>query len=86
MAKRLDNFEFPSPSGRPRKYPWDEWLDGFAWQVTQDEDFAVSIDAFRSMFYGACTRRGLLGRSSVSGDTVTFQARPKGAETDGVQA
>ncbi len=86
MAKRLDNFEFPRPPGRSPKYPWDEWLDGFAWRLTRGEDFVPTSESFRSMAYDAAELRGLKCQTKIDGDSLTIQARPKDTETDGVQA
>lgn len=44
MARRLDSF--PAQSGS--RYPWDEWLDGNAWELIPGEDFASKSTTLRS--------------------------------------
>jgi hypothetical protein len=43
MAEKLTRFDWTAPSrlteGEKAVYPWDEWLDGDIWQLTQGEDF-----------------------------------------------
>ena len=43
MAVRLRTFDFEKPSEitstEKIQYPWDEWLDGDIWQLSQGEDF-----------------------------------------------
>jgi len=44
MATKLRTFDFSQPSvitspNEKAVYPWDEWLDGDIWQLTQGEDF-----------------------------------------------
>jgi len=35
MAERLSSF----PAATGARYPWDEWLDGSPWALTQGQDF-----------------------------------------------
>jgi len=43
MAEKLRTFDFDKPSeltsSEKIQYPWDQWLDGDIWQLTQGEDF-----------------------------------------------
>lgn len=43
MAEKLRTFDFEKPSeltsSEKIQYPWDQWLDGDIWQLTQGEDF-----------------------------------------------
>ena len=35
------------PVGRPRKYPWDEWMDGKVHSALAGRDFHLSVRGFR---------------------------------------
>lgn len=79
MAKVLESFEFKR-AGREAKYPWKEWLDGRVWQIERGEDFGPTAERMRIMVSRTAERFGVKVRTSVSGDTVIFQAitdRPK---------
>jgi hypothetical protein len=39
-----------------RTYPWDEWLNGKAWELRRGEDYEVSTPAFRSAARQAAKR------------------------------
>lgn len=41
-----------------RKYPWEEWLDGSAWELVVGTDFAVTIESFRSTAIGKARDMG----------------------------
>jgi hypothetical protein len=44
MARRLDSFPVQAGS----RYPWDEWLDGDAWELVPGEDFQSKPTTLRS--------------------------------------
>jgi len=44
VLKEYDRSESDVKQGRPPIYPWDEWLDGRIWELTQGEDFEISMD------------------------------------------
>jgi hypothetical protein len=46
MAKRLDSFPGQGPRSQ-RRYPWDEWIDGSAWQIRRGEDYDVPTENMR---------------------------------------
>ncbi len=46
MAHQLD--DVPVRSGRPAKYPWDEWLDGSGWRLDRNIDFLCSAESMRA--------------------------------------
>src|SRR5580700_641754 len=46
MGRRLDTFPGELPPGR-RKYPWDEWTDGSAWEIRRGEDYDVATENMR---------------------------------------
>jgi hypothetical protein len=43
---------------KPQRYPWDEWTNGSAWELTQGEDFNGGIPQFRQQIYQIAKRRG----------------------------
>jgi len=54
-------------------YPWDEWCDGTTWTCTEDEDFDVSANVFRSYLYEVASKRGLSVTTQIKEHSVTFQ-------------
>jgi hypothetical protein len=79
MARILDSFPAHQPGGRVRKYDWPTWtaLDengqGRVIQITRGEDFTLTPDSMRMTVASRASARGLRVRTSVQGDTVTFQ-------------
>lgn len=55
MARTLE--EFPAPTGQQR-YPWDQWLDGRVWELTQGTDFAAKPSTFRTNAQLQASKRG----------------------------
>lgn len=55
MARKVD--EFPEVPSRSR-YPWDTWLDGGIWELTQGEDFKGRAATFKSNARSQAKRRG----------------------------
>lgn len=46
MARRLN--QFPDESSDPRRrYPWPEWTDGDAWEITRGEDYDAATETMR---------------------------------------
>ncbi|UTI65878.1 hypothetical protein NBH00_06590 [Paraconexibacter antarcticus] len=47
MARRIS--EFPSDDGTKsqRRYPWDEWTDGGAWEIRRGEDYDAATENMR---------------------------------------
>lgn len=54
MARKVD--AFPEIPGQSR-YPWDEWLDGSIWELTEGEDFRGKVNTFRSNARSQARRR-----------------------------
>lgn len=55
----MDLTEVPR-TGRPAKYPWDEWFDGRTHVLVQGEDYdADGPKSFRSTVYSAADRLGV---------------------------
>jgi len=57
MAKRLE--QMPDTMRSVSQYPWEEWLDGGAWQLTEGEDFKTTIRNFQATLSKTASRRGL---------------------------
>lgn len=68
MAKTVDEVPASVGTGAKAKYPWDQWLDGQAWQLEQsvvregeytEGDFVVTAEKMRAYVINAARRRGL---------------------------
>ena len=70
MAKVLKEFQFIN---HPSMYPWDKWLDGQTWQITQGKDFKCNMPAFRSVAANTAHKRGGKLRTHVRGKKVVIQ-------------
>lgn len=74
MAKQLKEFKFRTYV----KYPWDQWLNGEPWKLTQGEDFPVPMLHFRTGAAAAAVRRGLRIHAAVTSKTeIVIQAVPR---------
>lgn len=70
--------------GRAEKYPYDEWLDGQPWELTEGEDFEVSKASFMTSMRGAAKKRDLKLRSRVGEKSVVVQAfKPEAEKSNG---
>src|SRR4051794_37766394 len=47
MAQRLDAFPEGDERRAQRRYPWDEWTDGSAWEIRQGDDYDVKTENMR---------------------------------------
>lgn len=56
MAERVE--EMPPRRAGAAKYPWEEWMDGSVWKLTQGEDFPNAARSFRQAVYAAAKIRG----------------------------
>lgn len=75
MAERLSSYDF-SKRKRATKYPWDEWLDGSVWRITQGVDFTLSLRAMQSSVIIAARRVGRCVTTRVEGEHLILQALP----------
>lgn len=55
MAERRETWDEwgleGGPSGRPKKYPWDQWFDGGVWKLMKGEDYHCKTQSFISLAY-----------------------------------
>lgn len=65
MAKELE--EFPAKHGNA-KYDWAAWLNGKPWELTQGEDFDISLSSFRVSAVQAARDRGGKIRSTKTSE------------------
>lgn len=73
--------EFPKKKGTyTSKYPWDEWLDGQIRVIRRGEHFDSKVLSMQSNFHKKAEERGFRVRTSLDGDTITFQALPGEAD------
>jgi hypothetical protein len=61
MARRLDAF----PPGSGARYPWNEWLDGGAWELVRGEDFHSKLSTLRANAQVQARKRGGRTRSKT---------------------
>lgn len=67
--------EFPgNSSGRPTKYPWNDWLNGQVWELIPGEDFHVSPSGLRSAMARQAKLRGLKVRTRLVGDPTIAES------------
>ena len=59
MAKVIEQHVPRQRSWTQSQYPWDEWLDGRSWLLTQGEDFECTIDSMGIAIRKAAKARGL---------------------------
>jgi hypothetical protein len=55
MARKVE--QFPAAADQS-KYPWEDWLDGDIWELTQGKDFKGRATTFRSNARSQAKRRG----------------------------
>ena len=46
MARKLDVFP-TEDAPQPRRYPWNEWTDGSAWEIRQGDDYDIDTENMR---------------------------------------
>jgi len=54
MARRLDAF----PEAPSQRYPWSEWLDGGAWELTKGQDYEARTSTIIANARSQAKRRG----------------------------
>lgn len=66
MAKKLESFDFG------RQYPWDEWLDGSAWEISSDDVVSNNLSRFAGTARTQAKKRGmkLRTRTNTTGNLV----------------
>ena len=74
MAAVLKNFKFPQLEA---KLPWDKWLDGRIWQLTQGVDFKIKLDSFQQKAFQVAGKKGGKLRTNIRGNSVVLQFTPK---------
>lgn len=59
----------------PAKYPWEEWMDGKAWEIKQGEDFAdtLPVSNFVNAMHAKARKRGMKLRTKTDGPIIQFQ-------------
>jgi len=70
MSKVLKEFLF---TNNPLKYPWDKWLDGRTWQLTQGKDFKCTAKAFGSIASSTARKKGGKVRTHVRDKKIVIQ-------------
>jgi hypothetical protein len=82
MAERIDPAKLTvHKGGAPRKYPWDEWMDGSCWKLKAGVDYQVSTESFRATAYKQATRSGYTVQILRISNGLTVQFTKKSAET-----
>lgn len=76
MAELTPDFTFQR-SGRPTKYPWDDWSDGQTRTLTRGIDFDCQTEAFQNAVYVYARRHNLKARTQrIEVDRVAVQLTP----------
>jgi len=76
MAKTLKKFVFTNVGRSAKKYDWDNWLNGSAWELEKGKDFDIEVSSFRCGAYLAAGRRGKRLQTSQNGDKIVIMATP----------
>ena len=71
MANKIAEFTFRGPGSKC--HPWDEWLDGNIWKVTQGIDFPGQPRYFRNSIHTQAKNRGLKVHTNIDGQSIIFQ-------------
>src|SRR5258708_6964235 len=75
VARQLDSF----PAVATQQYPWEEWLDGRAWQPTKGEDYTskpttiIQNARLQAKRRGGSVRTRLLQRDDAQHIVVQFR-------------
>lgn len=77
MAKVVKGMPNGGQLGRPRKYDWDNWLDGQTWELVQGEDFTIDMHAMRSSAHGMAARKQVKVITRTDGPNFYIQAVPR---------
>lgn len=70
MARKLDNF----PADSNARYPWDEWLDGSAWELRRGEDFDAKPATLKTNAQSQAKKRNGRVRSRMTDTTEGREA------------
>jgi hypothetical protein len=69
MATKLEDFDFGS------EYPWSEWLDGSAWEITTADVAGGSLKRFAGTARTQAKKRGMKLRTRTTvQDNLVIQA------------
>lgn len=90
MAKRLDSFPVGSTRA-PRRYPWNEWTDGGAWEIRRGEDYDAATENMRVNLHMKADALAMKVRTKKinheNGEGLIFQFfDPDGEETQSMLA
>ncbi len=76
MARRLQKFP-GGPTPGVRRYPWDEWTDGSAWEIRRGEDYDASTENMRVNLHMRADTLGMKVRTKKvrdqQGEGLVFQ-------------
>lgn len=75
MAKVVINPDWSDRrASRESIYPWDKWLDGQTWEITQGEDFDCLTKSMRIRILNTANKRNLRVRTKLtSPNTIMFK-------------
>lgn len=61
MARTLKQFDPPqAKGGRPQIHPWDKWLNGQTWELTQGKDFTCDPHHLQKLIRKTASLRGVV--------------------------
>lgn len=75
MAKVLKSFDFKTGVASASKYPWNEWLDGRIWEITQGEDYSIKPISMAQNVWKAARDNGKASKIKIIGNRIVFKAR-----------
>ncbi len=77
MAQRLDAFPEDDEARTPRRYPWDDWADGSAWEIRSGDDYDVKTENMRVNLHMRADQMGFKVRTKKvrddAGEGLVFQ-------------
>lgn len=77
MAPRLDAFPEDDEARTPRRYPWDDWADGSAWEIRSGDDYDVKTENMRVNLHMRADQMGFKVRTKKvrddAGEGLVFQ-------------
>ncbi|AXL88708.1 hypothetical protein C4J65_10495 [Streptomyces sp. CB09001] len=76
MATRVDPSRLEKD---PPRIPWDEFTDGFWWEIaaSEAEGYSGSLTGFRSTLYSYARRNSLTVTTRTLGTRMRFQFKEK---------
>jgi hypothetical protein len=84
MGKRIDPDSVEGKGrGAPRKYPWDEWMDGSCWLLNAGVDYTTATRVFQATVFKHAERHGYtVSTKQVEGGIAIQFTKPEPEESE----